>query len=135
MRPFAGLFNDLISNLERSKQLLYTAANIAHFADCQEQFIQLHGERLKTIEDFRKHQEDESRDKVFTVLDWLSPANQSNRHDEIHEQNQRFPNTTSWLFDNFVWREWITERQAKSNVLWVTGIPGAGTFLNSTTLH
>jgi hypothetical protein len=130
IRPFAGLFNDLISNLERSKQLLYTAANIAHFADTQEQFLQLHGERLKTIEEFRKHQEDESRDKVFAVLDWLSPTNQSNRHDEIQEQNQRFPNTTSWLFDNLVWREWMTEGQAKSNILWVTGIPGAGAFLN-----
>ena len=118
-----------MKNLEQSKQLLYTSSDIAHFEECHKQFVQLQGDRVKAQHDFKVQQENERNDRMFTVLDWLSPVNQSNRHDDIGQHRAAFPKSTDWLFNNNSWKDWNGTDHVKSGIFWVTGIPGAGKLI------
>ena len=66
------------------------------------------------------------KEKLFTVLDWLSPISQSNKHYEIQQHRRKFPLTTQWLFNDRSWLAFINCGAFKPEIFWLSGIPGAG---------
>lgn len=135
VRTFGGHFADALQNLQRSKQLLLTLANITHFQEAQRHFHESQEDRLKTQEEYQKRKELEEKERIFTVLDWLCPSNQSNHHHEIQRQREKFAQTTRWLFAENSWRDWIHGGRGEPELFWLSGIPGAGalTFFIDTT--
>ena len=119
-RTFEDLFGDVIKNLERSKRLLLTSANIAHFHDAQ-------NARASIQENFKRHQRTLEEQRKFTVRDWLAPVNVMNQHHDLQRRRELVPQTTKWIFSDVVWKEWLLSYQARSHLFWLSGIPGAGT--------
>ena len=127
-RTFEDLFGDVLKNLERSKRLLYTSADIAHFHEAQEA-------RISFQEEFRRHQAIQEEQRKFRVLDWLSPTNVTNQHHDLQNRRSRFPKTTKWIFNEPVWKEWLLSYQASNHLFWLSGIPGAGMLYGLNILH
>jgi hypothetical protein len=125
-RTFDGLFGDVLKNLERSKQLLLTLADISHFQEAQQHFHVTQKHRLEAQEEFNMNRQRAEKEKLFTVLDWLSPISQSNKHYEIQQHRRKFPLTTQWLFNDRSWLDFINCGAFKPEIFWLSGIPGAG---------
>ncbi len=123
---FESLFGDVLKNLERSKQLLLTLADVSHFQEVQHHFLETQQHRLKTQEEYKRDKEVEEKDKTFTVLDWLSPLSQLNQHNRIKQDREEFPLATQWLLNDPSWRDWIHEEGGDLAIFWVSGIPGSG---------
>ena len=105
---------------------MLTLADITHFQEAQSYFHESQEDRRKTQEEYQKRKELEEKERIFTVLDWLSPSNQLNHHQEIQRQREKFAQTTRWLFAQHSWRDWIREGQEDPELFWLSGIPGAG---------
>lgn len=113
------MFDDLLSNLERSKQLLLTSADIAHFREAQEarfKFQNYIGEERKKARIERKS----------SIRSWLKPHLHVHQHHDLRQVRQQYPQTTKWIFQELAWKDWLRTGRDIARVLWLSGIPGAG---------
>ncbi|MCJ1382347.1 hypothetical protein MMC17_005460 [Xylographa soralifera] len=114
---FENLFEDVLRNLDRSKHLLLTSAHIAHFQEAQEH-------RCHIELEFQKQRRHENEQRKLAVIQWIEPPDHKNNH---HEQKKRLVSgTTSWLFNEFTWKDWYCSTYKAAQLLWISGIPGAG---------
>src|SRR5271170_252123 len=103
-RTFDGLFGDLLKNLENSKRLLLVSADVAHFQETNKFFHEMYQARLQERESFKRQQEEDARERLLTVLDWLLPTSQTNLYNELQQQREEFPGTTNWIFSHDLWK-------------------------------
>lgn len=113
------MFSDVLQNLERSKRLLFSSANIAHIQEAQDA-------RLRTEESFKEQRERARKERRMTAQTWLNAFQHRNQQDELRSLRKKYPETASWLFTSSVWRNWWTSNGDDERVLWLSGIPGAG---------
>ena len=118
-RSFEDIFGDILQNLERSKHLLLTSADVGHFYQAQD------ARRIFEEEAAYRRAEDEKA-KKFTVLDWLSPVTCLNQHHDLRLKRDLFPNTSTWIFNENVWKSWLYGYEDRNRIFWLSGIPGAG---------
>jgi hypothetical protein len=113
------MFDDVFRNIERSKQLLLTSADIAHFQEAQEA-------RLK-FQDYTREQRDRAGiERKFRVRSWLKPHLHITQHHDLCKVRQQYPKTTKWIFQELAWKDWLRRSRDTTRVLWLSGIPGAG---------
>lgn len=113
------MFDDVFRNIERSKQLLLTSADIAHFQEAQEA-------RLK-FQDYIREQRDRAViERKFRVRSWLKPHLHITQHHDLRKVRQQYPKTTKWIFQELAWKDWLRRSRDTTRVLWLSGIPGAG---------
>ncbi|KAL9614732.1 MAG: hypothetical protein Q9167_000801 [Letrouitia subvulpina] len=117
-RTLDDLFGDVIANLSRSKQLLFEAANVAHYSAANDDRMIL----LRRIE--TENQIEDQRRKIF-VQEWLSAISCEDIHNELRELRGKFPGTTEWVHENELLRRWLKEPLG-DQLFWLSGIPGAG---------
>lgn len=113
------MFGDVIKKLERSKELLLHTANIAHYHEAQES-------RLLFAQKFEAQQEQTRKDRMLTVIDWLSPTSYEVDHEELKQKRREFPDTASWIFRQDSLRHWLQSDGSSNTMFWICGIPGAG---------
>lgn len=123
------MFGDVLKNLERSRDLLFQSANVAHFQEAQEA-------RILFSKEFRDRLEREKQEKRLALIDWLSPSDNPNysvhdQHVELQGRRRQFPLTTQWLFNMGVMRGWMRKSDVSSPIFWLSGIPGAGRLVLS----
>ncbi|KAA6406931.1 MAG: hypothetical protein FRX48_09229 [Lasallia pustulata] len=118
-RTFRSMFEDVLKNLERSKDLLYRSADIASFREAQDS-------RALFQQQFDAQEERERRDRKSTVLEWLSHESCERFHEELQEKRKGFPNTARWIFQETAYNEWLSGTRARDQPFWISGIPGAG---------
>lgn len=109
----------MIKNLERSKQLLIESTSVAHFQAA-------HLSRLRSIEESEAQTERTKQDRMFKVMDWLSPTSCYADHEELQRKRKEFPHTTRWIFEEPSMRLWLQSDENANSKLWICGIPGAG---------
>ena len=113
------MFDDVFRNLERSKQLLLTSADIAHFREAQEA-------RLR-FQDYIKEERNRARiERKFRVRSWLKPHLHVTQHHDLRKVREQYPKTTKWIFQELAWKDWLCRSGDTTRVLWLSGIPGAG---------
>ena len=113
------MFGDVIKKLERSKLLLLQSANVEHFQEAQEA-------RLIFSREIEALAERTKKDRMLTVIDWLSPTSCCGDHEELQEKRREFPNTTRWIFRESCMHDWLRFDQGAKPMFWLCGIPGAG---------
>lgn len=118
------MFGDVIKKLERSKELLLQSANVAHYQEAQES-------RLLFAREFEAQVERTKKERMLTVIDWLSPTSCKVDHEELQEKVKEFPNTTLWIFRQDSTRRWLQLDGRSDPTFWICGIPGAGSSLFS----
>lgn len=116
------MFGDVIKKLERSKELLLHSADIAHYHATQEF-------RLRIAQEFEAQLERTRKDRMLTVIDWLSPTSCEVDHEELQRKRHEFPDTTRWIFNQDSMRRWLQPDERCNPMFWICGIPGAGSWL------
>lgn len=119
-RTFGDLYGDVVQNLQRSKELLIQTASVWHFQEAQDARV------LITQEFEARNRRDEHYRKSF-VIDWLSHVSCHSLHEELGRERALYQESTRWIFDTPQISEWLRESETNSLILWVYGIPGAGT--------
>lgn len=112
------MFQDVLENLERSKDLLYRSADIASFREAQES-------RVLFKQQFDAQERLELNEKKSTALEWLSHESCDRSHEELQETRKTFPNTATWVFQEKPLLDWLGG-QVRDQPFWLSGIPGAG---------
>jgi hypothetical protein len=81
---------------------------------------------------FRKLNDDEVLRRRLHLVDWLSAADAL--ADQEHRCSLRASNSQSgqWLKEDHTFRLWLEPASDSENTLWITGIPGAGSFIVKT---
>lgn len=115
------MFDDVVKNLQRSKELLVQTASVWHFQNAQDA-------RLLMIKQFEALREKDEQDRRLNVVNWLSPVSCQFSHECVQGRRRAFPDTTRWIFETTVMHEWIRSDEASSPILWLSGIPGAGSL-------
>jgi hypothetical protein len=113
------MFDDVFRNIERSKQLLLTSGDIAHFQEAQEA-------RLKFQDYIREQRDRAGIERKFRVRSWLKPHLHITQHHDLRKVRQHYPKTTKWIFQELAWKDWLRRSRDTTRVLWLSGIPGAG---------
>ena len=116
---FGDMFGDVIKKLERSKELLLQSANVAHFHEAQEA-------RLLFSREIESLRERATKDRMLTVVDWLSPTSCTGDHEELQDKRREFPDTAQWILKEPCMRDWLRIDDAAKRTFWICGIPGAG---------
>jgi len=98
------MFGDIFSNLERSKELFYSSASIAHYQAAQESRHQ--------IEIMFKTQQETARvQKRAVVHAWLSPTEHYEWHEQLCDLRGEYPQTAKWIFDEICWKNWLSNEE------------------------
>jgi hypothetical protein len=118
-RTLEDMFDDIFSNLEHSKELLYSSASIAHYQAA-------HEARQRTENMFRIQQETIRIQKKAVVHAWLNPTEHHVWHERLCDIRDRYPQTTKWIFDEPCWKSWLNTEEKNGRMFWTSGIPGAG---------
>ena len=117
----------MVKNLQGSKELLVQTASVWHFQEAQDA-------RVRVSQDFESHKfRDDQRRKSY-VVDWLSHVSCQNRHMELRREQRSYPESTRWIFKTTELYEWFRAGETSSPLLWVSGIPGAGSLHSVITL-
>src|SRR5947207_963966 len=113
------MFDDIFSNLERSKDLFYSSASIAHYQAAQEA-------RLQLAIMFKTQQETARAQKRAVVHAWLNPTEHHGWQEQLCDLRREYPQTAKWIFDEPCWNNWFNNEKKNGRIFWVSGIPGAG---------
>jgi hypothetical protein len=116
-QPFTLVFEDVLKNLDRSKELLLNSADIAHFQESQEARILFTKEFQVLVDGQRKQRRLEVMESLSTGPDFAI------LHQELQEIRTGLPGTTRWIFAEPKMMNWLHGSEC---ALWVCGIPGAG---------
>lgn len=113
------MFDDIFSNLERSKELVYSSASIAHYQAAQETRHQ--------IEVMFKTQQETARIQRRAVVHaWLNSVEHHEFHEQLCNLREEYPRTAKWIFDELCWKNWLNNEEDLGRIFWVSGTPGAG---------
>jgi hypothetical protein len=114
------MYGDVVKNLHRSRELLIHTASVWHFQEAR-------AARIRFTEEFESQRRRDEHDRMSFVIDWLSHVPYHDRHEELRREREQYPNSTRWLFETAQTSEWFRESERSGQILWVHGIPGAGT--------
>jgi hypothetical protein len=113
----------IMNNIERHAGLISSEVTLANILDSQEA-------RAEAMAKYKRDEEFQQRQDLATVRQLLSPK----LYDEELERFQklRSPNSGKWIESDDTFNSWFSSGNTSERVLWVEGIPGAGScFLGS----
>ncbi|KAJ7226393.1 ankyrin repeat domain-containing protein [Mycena rebaudengoi] len=125
---------EVLGEMERFKAVLNLGLTMDIW-DVAQQQQKSHDQLLKTFTDATLGIQDSvddiaqlaNRAERKRIIDWLSPLNFFQRHEDIFSARQE--GTGTWLFEKTQFKDWIA---SAGGVLWGHGMPGAGkTVLSS----
>jgi hypothetical protein len=128
-KNFDSKFSGILKNLERHKDYVEGSATIAHYKKYQEDIKDLN----RSLE-ILVHEEQQK--KSVAVSDWLAVGRQPQKY---HEENLRtrepYPTTAQWIFGNSHIKDILGGGVPATPIVWINGIPGAGTTSRFTFWH
>lgn len=113
----------IMNNIERHAGLISSEVTLANILDSQEA-------RAEAMAKYKRDEEFQQRQDLATVRQLLSPK----LYDEELEKFRklRSPNSGKWIESDDTFNSWFSSGNTSERVLWVEGIPGAGSrFLGS----
>ena len=110
----------ICDNIRQHKSLVENQAQIEHYIESQESQKRLNDQLLKM-------QQQEQRKQMFSIKEWLSPADYKNDHERYVEVHREYSQTGQWLLRAAQVKKWLTlSNEPEPWQLWLYGIPGAG---------
>lgn len=142
-KDFKSRFRHILGDLQRHKSLIESHANIIQIQEAQEardatkdvfskllhdntlQVQEALAAREATHDSFMKvFQSNRDNQHVF-VQNWLSPVNV--KVDQEGYIAMRHGDTGQWILNNDAIKSWMDPNDQTMPIVWLTGIPGAGT--------
>jgi len=127
-KSFDTEFKGILASLHRHKDLVEQLTSVVHYSDSAAHYRQYQTDMEDLRDRLGKQLEEEKEKKMVTVVTWLSVSNQA-EDDHMVYQNIRsnFSTTATWIFRHDYIKDWIDSTVPESSLLWMHGIPGAGT--------
>ena len=120
-KQFDSRFGVLLENMRRHQVLVETQGGLVEFEQAK-------NERLLAERRYNTIQEQEMFHRQTFLHSWLSPANTVDDQERCAEiRSGRFA-TGRWLLKSDKFRSWFDMGSAPSPILWINGIPGAGSY-------
>jgi hypothetical protein len=119
---FATYFSGILQNLEEAEWT---------FKNCDsEESYQLHlQKRLQSKSKYHHSVIEERQRKMKAVSQWLAIGRQSELdHEQYQKVRNDYPSTGYWILEHEQMKQWIIADVAEKSVMWMTGVPGAGTL-------
>jgi len=114
------MFGDILKKLDRSRDLIFQSANVAHFQESQEARI-LFTKEMEILLDEKRNQ------RRIAIMDWLSSEPSfAIQHQELQNTRDMLPQTTRWIFSQPQMLRWLKRIDYTPCIFWLCGIPGAG---------
>jgi hypothetical protein len=112
-------FPRIIGNIARHRLLVESQANLIHIEESQEEH-QLEERRFIHLEEQRR---------LHAVTNWLRPTDIEADQTRFRNIRKGYPTTGAWLLQDLRFKEWFDPQYpAIPPLLWLNGMPGAGTF-------
>ena len=130
-KDFGTRFHNILERLCYHRDLIASQAALVHFRQYQEDrqstITQFEETREKMIDHFEKTEIME-RHKVYTlVMEWISGAQTQLDHEACCQERAQYPGTGEWILKHDKIKDWREADTPVSSILWLNGIPGAGT--------
>jgi hypothetical protein len=123
-KDFNSQFDGILRSLRRHKELIESRANLAQYRRYQEDMRDLKDKLGELVEVERNK-------KALLVKEWLATGSQAQiDHENFLAVRQHYPNTGRWILKNESILNWITADIPITPLVWLNGIPGAGTLRN-----
>jgi hypothetical protein len=114
-------FQGILNNLKRHKTLLEQQGNLLHYHRFQM-------ESHRAEREYHEMEENERQKRLAAVTNWLSSANSRLDQADAERERENHPGSGRWRLDRAEVKTWLDSRRADIDMLWIRGIPGAGTF-------
>ena len=122
-KTFKTKFSCLLENLHRHRRLVESQANLAQF---EELFQELQRARINSEAEFQSLKDGEKSHQLNTVQTWLSAASTNVDQETYASKRKKYPTSGRWLLGDSRMRAWLDPEACATPLLWVNGIPGAG---------
>ncbi len=119
-KTFRARFSKPIESFRRHRELIKNQATF-------EQFEAIQSVRAVQAEQLKQQKEEASRQRQARVRSWLSAEDMKLEHEHYTEVRRGFPGTGRWILEKRLVKRWLELDDSHSSLLWLTGIPGAGT--------
>jgi hypothetical protein len=119
-KTFQTRFSEPIENFKRHRNLIESQATL-------EQFEAIQLIRNAQAEQLRDQREEARRQRRARVRAWLAAEDMKSEQEYHSTVRQEFPGTGRWIIKKRLVNEWLDLETKCEPLLWLTGIPGAGT--------
>lgn len=139
-KDFNTKFGGILKRLARHKNFLENSVQIAQFQLYQDDLADTKRASLIRFQEYQhdvvelnvkldKLVAEEQEHKLRVVIQWLAVGQQSQQDHDIYRQiRSDYSTTTHWIVQNEHIKQWLDDAAVPPTpVLWMHGIPGAGT--------
>jgi len=119
---YAGKISLIRQNMERHRLLLDSEVNLAHITEA-------HTARLQAYKEYEQTHEFQQRQDFASIKSSLNPQLYDQELERISKDC--IGETGQWLRTQDAFRAWSDPHDVVHRVLWLEGIPGAGSFAHS----
>lgn len=123
-KSFDADFRDILRNMREHRSLIESQASITQYVEV------MRTQELATAA-LENQREEEIRRRRDAVHQWLSPAKYDADQETNTKVRQRYPSTGQWLLKVNRFHSWFDPDFCSNQLLWLTGIPGAGWSLHN----
>lgn len=138
-KGFSTEFNSILKNLGRHKSFLDSCVQFSYMEASNDTLVRLEAE---VAAQFRRYQDDldhiraqltsllkdEEQKQLNNVREWLAVESRSMIDHEVYQKvRSEHLSTTNWILNHDTIRDWIVSDNPNTALLWMHGIPGAGT--------
>lgn len=121
-KDFNTKFKSILKGLHDHSELVYRQANLLHVQQYQR-------DRTMMLQHLGKLEETNRQERYMSILKWISAAPTKLDHESACETRRAYPGTARWILQNSDLRNWKEADTPLSSILWLHGIPGAGSLI------
>ena len=127
-KTFRTRFHGILENLRRHKSLVESQASLLHFDEFQRA-------RTAAEAEVRRIRAEEEKQRQVAVRTWLSAASTEVDQENYASIRAEYPDTGRWLLNQTYVQAWCDPDSTSTPLLWMKGIPGAGSFIFCAAQH
>ena len=140
-KGFSTEFSGILKNLERHKGFVEDCMQISYMETSSDAMARIEAasaaqyrQYQSDLDEIRKQLacliKDEEQTHLNNIREWLAVESQSlSDHDAYQNIRKEYSTTTSWILDHDTVKDWIASDNPPTPLVWMNGIPGAGTNL------
>lgn len=120
--------------MHRHRELIQSQAALLHFQQYQQDSreIMLHiqqyrNDRSQILDLLEKKEEARSKKRYIEIMEWVVGAPTKLDHASFCNERLQYPGSGEWILKNEKFQNWKEADTPVCSILWLNGIPGAGT--------
>jgi hypothetical protein len=142
-KGFSTDFKGILKNLGRHKDFVKDCMQISYMETSSDAMARVEAasaaqyrQYQSDLDEIRKQLacliKDEEQTQLNNIREWLAVESKAlSDHDAYRRIRKEYSTTTSWILDHDTIKDWIASDNPPTPLVWMHGIPGAGTNIPS----